>query len=105
MLKELGIVIGDDTKAGNIFESLFPDFMDFKYEKPSEYIKHFWDKYESQENRNSNSNGKMFEYILASLCIREESYHYTWVQKLPSFQMSFTTSCFTPKKEVQFVGV
>mgnify|MGYP003658569820 CR=1 FL=1 len=32
MLKELGIVIGDDTKAGNIFESLFSDFMDFEYE-------------------------------------------------------------------------
>ena len=72
MLKELGIVRGDDTKAGNIFESLFPNFMDYEYEKPSEYIKHFWDKYESQENRNSNLNGKMFEYILASLCIREE---------------------------------
>ena len=71
MLKELGIVIGDDTKAGNRFESLFPDFMDFEYEKPSEYIKHFWDKYESQNDRNSNLNGKMFEYILASLCIRE----------------------------------
>jgi hypothetical protein len=71
MLKELGIVIGDDTKAGNLFESLFPDFMDFEYEKPSEYIKHFWDKYESQDDRNPNLNGKMFEYILASLCIRE----------------------------------
>lgn len=71
MLKELGIVIGDDTKAGSIFESLFPDFMDFRYKKPSEYIKHFWDKYESQDDRNSNLNGKMFEYILASLCIRE----------------------------------
>ena len=52
MLKELGIVIGDDTKAGNIFESLFADFMDFKYEKPSEYIKHFWDKYENQRGAN-----------------------------------------------------
>ncbi len=71
MLKELGIVIGSDTKAGNIFEELFPNFMDISYAKPSEYIAELWNKYEKQPERNSNLNGKMFEYILASLCIRE----------------------------------
>ncbi|MDD3721585.1 MAG: hypothetical protein PHW92_03720 [Lutibacter sp.] len=71
MLNELGIVIGDNTKAGNLFEKLFPNFMEFEYKKPSEYINVFWKKYESQTDRNSNLNGKMFEYILASLCIRE----------------------------------
>lgn len=71
MLKELGIVIGNDTKAGNIFEVIFSDFMEIEYQKPSEYIKQFWDKYEAYPNRNSNLNGKIFEYILASLCIRE----------------------------------
>ena len=71
MLKELGIVIGDSTKAGNIFEKLFPDFMQVEYSKPSEYVKMFWDKYENQSERNANLNGKVFEYILASLCIRE----------------------------------
>lgn len=72
MLKELGIVIGSNTKAGNLFEELFSDFMEFEYQKPSEYISSFWNKYEAQTNRNSNLNGKMFEYILASLCIRED---------------------------------
>lgn len=71
MLKKLGIVIGNNTKAGNIFEELFPDFMEFKYEKPSSYIDCFWTKYEAYPDRNSNLNGKIFEYILASLCIRE----------------------------------
>lgn len=71
MLKELGIVLGDNTKAGSLFEYLFPDFMEFEYQKPSEYINAFWNKYESQTDRNANLNGKMFEYILASLCIRE----------------------------------
>lgn len=71
MLKELGIVIGSNTKAGNLFESLFPDFMQITYDTPSEYIKQLWDKYEAQTDRNANLNGKMFEYILASLCIRE----------------------------------
>ncbi|MCF6346733.1 MAG: hypothetical protein L3J20_00335 [Flavobacteriaceae bacterium] len=71
MLKKLGITIGNDTKAGNIFEDLFPNFMEIEYQKPSEYITLFWNKYEAQSDRNANLNGKMFEYILASLCIRE----------------------------------
>jgi len=71
MLKELGIVIGTNTKAGNIFEELFSDFMEFEYSKPSEYVTKFWKKYEERDDRNSNLNGKTFEYILASLCIRE----------------------------------
>lgn len=71
MLKDLGIVIGNDTKAGNIFEELFSDFMEFDYNRPSDYIHSFWEKYELYPERNSNLNGKMFEYILASLCIRE----------------------------------
>lgn len=71
MLKDLGIVIGNDTKAGNLFESLFPDFMTYPYSMPSQYVKEFWNRYEAYEDRNSNLNGKMFEYILASLCIRE----------------------------------
>lgn len=71
MLKELGIVIGTDTKAGKIFEELFPNFMEIEYHSPSKYVKYCWLKYESIEKRNPNLNGKMFEYILASLCIRE----------------------------------
>ncbi len=42
MLKQLGIVIGNDTKAGNLFEELFSDFFEIEYESPSEYIKLFW---------------------------------------------------------------
>ncbi|PWL31959.1 hypothetical protein [uncultured Roseivirga sp.] len=71
MLKELGIVIGNETKAGKIFEELFPDFMTIEYDKPSNYVSYFWNKYELLDNRNPNLNGKVFEYILASLCIRE----------------------------------
>ncbi len=71
MLKELGIVIGTNTKAGNIFEKLFPNFMEIEYERPSEYVSVLWNAYESQPDRNSNLNGKLFEYILASLCVRE----------------------------------
>ena len=71
MLKELGIVIGNDTKAGLLFEELFPNFLNTNYEKPSDYVKACWNKYKSLETKNSNLNGKIFEYILATLCIRE----------------------------------
>ena len=71
MLKELGIIVGTDTKAGNAFEKLFPNFMDVKYSTPSEYVKIYWNEYQKLVDTNSNLNGKVFEYILATLCIRE----------------------------------
>lgn len=71
MLKDLGIVKGDDTKAGNEFERLFPDFRAIPYQQPSEYVSHCWSVYEQAAEKNNNLNGKIFEYILATLCIRE----------------------------------
>jgi hypothetical protein len=72
MLKELGIVLGTDTKAGNVFEGLFPNFMEIQYSRPSEYVGIYWDKYQAVSDKNSNLNGKLFEYILATLCVREK---------------------------------
>jgi hypothetical protein len=71
MLKHLGIVVSDSTKAGAIFETIIPDFRKIEYEKPSEYIKICWDKYLTYTDKNNNLNGKIFEYILATLCVRE----------------------------------
>lgn len=72
MLKRLGIIVGTDTKAGKIFEQLFPNFMEVDYKLPSEYVNKYWEKYQNIPNKNSNLNGKVFEYILATLCIREK---------------------------------
>lgn len=74
MLKHLGIVIGADTKAGAVFESLHPDFRQIEYDKPSDYVRTYWQLYEKAalvNNNNNNQNGKVFEYILATLCVRE----------------------------------
>ena len=73
MLKELGITRGENTKAGNSFESLFPSFLDITYSKPSEYVKIYWDAYQKLpiKDKNKNLNGKILEYILATLCVRE----------------------------------
>lgn len=72
MLNQLGIVVGTDTKAGKIFEELFPNFMEIPYRKPSDYVRYCWETYQRYPDTNSNLNGKIFEYILATLCIREK---------------------------------
>jgi hypothetical protein len=71
VLKKLGIVIGDNTKAANIFAGLCQDFRLIKYKNPSEYVQIYWDLYTKTPDSNNNLNGKIFEYILATLCIRE----------------------------------
>ena len=70
-LNDLSITIGKDNKAEMVFDSLFPDFLKVKYSKPNEYIQKYWDKYSQHPERNNNLNGKVFEYILATLCVRE----------------------------------
>lgn len=71
ILNKLGITVGNNNKAEKIFESLFSDFRNLSYDKPSEYVYKYWEKYKASNNKNNNLNGKVFEYILATLCIRE----------------------------------
>ncbi len=70
-LNELGITVGTNNKAEKIFDSLFPDFMKVEYETPSQYVQQYWNAYCLNPERTNNLNGKIFEYILATLCIRE----------------------------------
>ncbi len=72
MLKELGVIVGTDTKAGNVFESLLPSFLDIKYSSPSDYVKIYWDAYSKIPDVSSNLSNTIFECILATLCIREK---------------------------------
>jgi len=70
-LQKLGIIVGSDSKADIIFSQLFSSFLDKKYGKPSEYVSMYWDKYQNHPEKNNNLNGKIFEYILATLFVRE----------------------------------
>ena len=70
-LNELSITIGKDNKAEQVFDSLFPNFLKVDYKKPSEYVAKYWKEYSKHTDRNNNLNGKVFEYILATLCVRE----------------------------------
>lgn len=70
-LNQLGITVGKDNKAEIVFDSLFPSFLEIKYEKPSDYISTYWEAYQKHPEGNNNLNGKIFEYILATLFVRE----------------------------------
>lgn len=84
LLKQLDIVKGDDLIASSIFENLFPNFFDIRYKKPSEYVNIIWSAYEAfrksetpkekERDNNRNVNGKIFEFILSTLLIRENIY-------------------------------
>ena len=70
-LNDLSITIGRDNKAEIVFDSLFPNFLEVEYKKPNEYIQKYWNAFLLHPERNNNLNGKVFEYILATLCVRE----------------------------------
>lgn len=70
-LNQLGITVGKDNKAEIVFDSLFPSFLEIKYEKPSDYISTYWEAYQKHPEGNNKLNGKIFEYILATLFVRE----------------------------------
>lgn len=70
-LNQLGITVGINNKAEIVFDSLFPSFMDLKYERPSDYVKLYWEAFKKHPEGNNNLNGKIFEYVLATLFVRE----------------------------------
>ena len=70
-LNQLGITVGKDNKAEIVFDSLFPSFLTVKYKKPSDYISTYWEAFKKHPEGNNNLNGKIFEYILATLFVRE----------------------------------
>lgn len=79
ILRNLNIVKGEQNLASKIFEDLLPSFMEVDYETPNEYIMQYWNKYLNvrdnlipNEQTRRGVNGKVFEYILATLLIREK---------------------------------
>jgi len=72
VLNTLGITVGVDNKADVIFTQLFPSFLKVNYEKPSEYVQKYWEKFQKHPEKNNSLNGTIFEYILATLFVRED---------------------------------
>lgn len=72
ILHKLGITVSGDNKAEAVFDSLFPMIFKTKYGSPSEYLSQNWHKYKNSKYCSNNMNGKIFEYILATIFIREK---------------------------------
>lgn len=75
VLKDANIVKGKNGKAACVFEDLFPGrtFYDIAYDKPSSYVIDYWNAYTQLGNADNNAlRGKIFEYILHTLFIREK---------------------------------
>jgi hypothetical protein len=76
-LSDLGIVTKEGRAAATAFTEIFPDFLAVEAKSPSDYVSKFWTRYEASRKSNphkksSNSlNGKVFEYLLASVFVRE----------------------------------
>jgi hypothetical protein len=70
-LNNLGITVGKDNKAEIVFDSLFEDFRKVKYKNPTDYVITYWNAFKNHKESNNNLNGKIFEYILATLFVRE----------------------------------
>ena len=51
---------------------MFPSFLEVEYSQPAEYIQKYWEAYQKHPETNNNLNGKIFEYILATLFVRED---------------------------------
>lgn len=75
-LKELVAlhVIPSSGVVFDTFKMLFPDALYCSYERPSDYIKSLWQKYQAEGNPTNNKNGKVFESIFAALLYREKIY-------------------------------
>ncbi len=70
-LNKLGITVSAGNKAETVFDSLFPDFLEISYTSPSQYVDSYWQQYLKHPETNNNLNGRIFEFILATLFVRE----------------------------------
>jgi hypothetical protein len=73
ILVHLGIAAAENS-AVVTFESLMGDFLSVVYDRPSTYVANYMQAYQSRSASNENNrnlHGRIFEYVLATLCVRE----------------------------------
>lgn len=61
-----------DNKSLNLFDKACPDFSQYKDLNPSKYMEKTWTKYKQLCKSSNCANGKVFEYILASILINKD---------------------------------
>lgn len=72
ILHKVGIV-RSPNKTSQLFEDLFApqSFLDIVYSSPKDYVEMYWEKYKESGKNDNSTNGKIFEYIIATLFVRE----------------------------------
>lgn len=102
-LSEYGIVKASGKGAAKIFEELSGDlsFNDIDYSLPSDYINYYISKYREYVptegiSKNNSTNGKIFEYIIETLFVRERitpMYLQATVAFVPNVRYDILTYC------------
>ena len=72
ILKDLGLVSTDNISS-QTFEELFgtKQFCDIDYDKPTDYVRQYWNAFTKIPQSNNNLGGKVFELIIETLFLRE----------------------------------
>ncbi|MEO0638970.1 MAG: hypothetical protein AAFY70_04550, partial [Bacteroidota bacterium] len=92
-------------KQRKFLKNYFLIFMSVDYGSPSAFVEKLWEKYESPADKNANLNGKMFESILAAVCIREGILPLFMSAKVAFVPNVIYDLMFYTPKEDPYVGV
>lgn len=72
LLTDIGLV-STENMSSQVFENLFGEtpFFKIEYDKPSEYVKKYWDAFNKLPKGNNNLGGKFFELVIETIFLRE----------------------------------
>ncbi len=91
------------SKTASVFEGLLGtlDFEHVQYSYPQEYIRQYWDKYQSTGKHSNTVNGNFFELVIHTLLYREgllPFYTQAKVAFVPN--VKFDTILYTPARPI-----
>lgn len=81
-LKRRSIVKDINAKSIVYFEKICPDFYSITYKYPSDYVASLWNAYKVLKIKDNAINGKVFEFIIVTLLIREEIFPFYYQAEL-----------------------
>ena len=71
ILKDKGICNNTKSKSVQVFESLFPNFLEVDADTPRDYVQKYWDAFQQNGPYDNSLNGKIFELVIMTLLYRE----------------------------------
>lgn len=71
ILKDKGICNNTKSKSVQVFESLFPNFLEVDADTPRDYVQKYWNAFQKNGTYDNSLNGKIFELVIMTLLYRE----------------------------------